>query len=104
LQDYINDLRRLSPAELRTARDGLGQLSDIQYYSVLVDGVFFTEDPTEKIREGNVRSDVTYVITTNSFEGSIAYAFMSVFGFTEDTFSFPAYQSILEMVGEESFE
>lgn len=102
--DYINDLRRLSPAELRTARDGLGQLSDIQYYSVLVDGVFFTEDPTEKIREGNVRSDVTYVITTNSFEGSIAYAFMSVFGFTEDTFSFPAYQSILEMVGEESFD
>ena len=98
LEDYINDLQRLSPSQLSAARKSLAR-SNVDFTSVVVDGLFFTEDPSQKVRAGNVRSDVTYVIITNSFEGSLSYMTMSFAGFTNETFTFPAMKSRLEMFG-----
>ena len=75
-------------------------LRDISWwYPVLIDGHFFTENPQEKSRAGNVRNDVTYVITSVSFEGSIGTTYQYLFGFTKETFTFSAMNEAIKLNG-----
>jgi hypothetical protein len=68
------------------------------YFPVANDGIFFIEDSLAKIKRGDVTKKITYVVSTNSYEGGFLFdGFMSFLGLTEDNLTIESFQNLLEM-------
>ena len=69
----VENLRKVDPTFL-SMKDysSYGSVANWPWWTpVAHDGIFFKENAMEKLKNGDVRSDINYIIGTNSYEGSL---------------------------------
>jgi carboxylesterase type B len=68
---YIKELAHLSMKEIMIAKYKIEFTRNILFGPISHDGVFWTKDAIKMLKSGQVPTDKTYIISTNSWEGSL---------------------------------